>query len=308
MKIAIMGTGGVGGYFGARFAAAGGDVAFVARGAHLEAIRRDGLRVESKNGDLHVKPAKATDKPSEIGPVDLAILTVKLWDTDAAITAMAPLMGPGSAAVSFQNGVEAADKLAAAFGRERTLGGVSQIAAIIAAPGVIRHTGTLARLVIGELDGKESARIRALADLAKRANVDLVVSPDIRRAVWEKMVFLATFSGMTTLLRRPKGPIFGDPDTRAMFEQAATEAVAVARAQGAQLAADHVTKAMAFGDGLPAEMKSSMLGDLERGNRLELPWLSGAIARMGKAAGVPTPVHQFIYAALKLDAEGGRKA
>src|SRR5512145_1484270 len=223
MKIAIMGTGGVGGYFGARFAAAGADVAFVARGAHLEAIRRDGLKVESKNGDLHVKPAEATDRPADIGPVDLAILTVKLWDTDAAITAMAPLMGPGSAAVSFQNGVEAADKLAAAFGRERTLGGVSQIAAIIAAPGVIRHTGTLARLVIGELDGKESARIRALADLAKRANVDLVVSPDIRRAVWEKMVFLATFSGMTALLRRPKGAIFSDPDTRAMFEQAAAE-------------------------------------------------------------------------------------
>jgi len=306
MKIAIMGTGGVGGYFGARFASAGADVAFVARGAHLEAMRRDGLNIESRNGDLSLKPVKATDKPADIGPVDLAILTVKLWDTDAAIAAMAPLMGPNSAAVSFQNGVEAVDKLAAAFGRERTLGGVSQIAAIIAAPGVIRHTGAMARLVVGELDGKESARVKALADLAKRANVDLVVSPDIRRAVWEKMVFLATFSGMTSLLRRPKGPIFGDPDTRAMFEAAAAEAVAVARAQGAQLAPDHVAKAMAFGDALPPEMKSSMLGDLERGNKLELPWLSGAIARMGKAAGVPTPVHRFIYSALKLDAEGGR--
>ena len=307
MKIAVMGTGGVGGYFGARFAAAGADVAFVARGNHLAAMRQGGIKVESKNGDLHLKPVQATNKPGEIGPVDLAILTVKLWDTDAAIAAMRPLMGPNSAAVSFQNGVEAADKLAAAYGRPRVLGGVSHIAAVIGAPGVIRHTGTMARLTVGELDGKESPRLAALADLAKRGGIDLAVSSDIRRAIWEKMIFLATFSGMTALTRRSKGPIFADPDTRAMFERGIAEAVAVGRAQGVTLAADHGAKAMAFGDGLPAEMKSSMLGDLERGNKLELPWLSGAIARMGAAGGVPTPVHQFIYTALKLDAEGARK-
>jgi 2-dehydropantoate 2-reductase len=302
-----MGTGGVGGYFGARFAAAGADVAFIARGNHLAAMRRDGLKVESQNGDLHLKPVKATDRPAEIAPVDLAILAVKLWDTDAAIDAMRPLIGPNSAAVSFQNGVEAADKLAAAFGPARVLGGVGHIAAVIGAPGIIKHTGTMARLTIGELDGEESPRLKALAELAKRGGIDLAVSPDIRRAIWEKMIFLATFSGMTALTRRPKGPIFADPDTRAMFERAVAEAVAVARAEGVTLGPDHVEKAMAFGQGLPAEMKSSMLGDLERGNKLELPWLSGAIARMGAAGGVPTPVHQFIYTALKLDAEGGRK-
>ncbi len=305
MKIAIVGAGGVGGYFGARLAAAGQDVWFLARGRHLDAIRRCGLRVKSRLGDVHVNPAQATDDPAVIGPVDLVVVTVKLWDTEAAIAAAKKLAGADTAFVSFQNGVVAADQLAAAFGRERVLGGVSHISAVISGPGIILHTGTMARLTVGELDGRRTARVNAFVDACRKAGIDAHASDDIRRAIWEKFIFLASFSGVTTLTRLSKGPIFADADTRALFEAAIAEAVAVARANGVALADDVVATTMRFSEGLPDEMKSSMLADLERGNRLELPWLSGAVAQLGAAAGVPTPVHRVIFQALKPYA-GGR--
>ncbi|HEY0521867.1 MAG TPA: 2-dehydropantoate 2-reductase [Stellaceae bacterium] len=314
MRIAVFGTGGVGGYFGGRLAAAGNDVTFIARGAHLAAIRRDGLAVESANGAIRIAPAQATDDPAAIGPVDLVMLCVKLWDTEDTIAALPPLLGPDTAVVSFQNGIEAVPTLTARLSgtAARVLGGVAQIAAAIERPGVIRHTGTLARLIVGETGGggdrTEQPRAASIVAAIQAAGIDALLSPDIGKAIWEKFVFLASFSGMTALTRLPKGPITAEPATRAMLAAAIGEACAVAQAHGAALASDHAERAMALVDKLPAEMKSSMLVDLEQGRRLELPWLSGATVRLGEAAGVATPVHGAIAAALAPYAQGRPQA
>jgi 2-dehydropantoate 2-reductase len=304
MRIAIIGAGGVGGYFGARLAAAGEEVTFIARGAHLEAMRRDGLKVLSPNCDLHLQPVRATDAAASVGTVDLVMIAVKLWSTDEAIGTARALVGPETAVVSFQNGVEAVDKLCAAFGRARVLGGVANIAALIEAPGVVRHNGTMALLQFGELDGTRSARVEALLAACARAGVDAKVPADIRKAIWEKYVFLASLSAMTALTRLPLGPLRADPDTRALFRQLAEEVVAVGRVKGVALDDGTVEAMMQRLDALPPGMVASMLGDLQRGNRLELPWLSGGVDAMGRALGVPTPAHRFVHVALKLFANG----
>ncbi len=303
MRIAIMGSGGVGGYLGGRLAASGQDVTFIARGAHLEAIRAAGLRIESALGDARVQPAPASGEPASVGPVDLVIFAVKLYDTEAAAEACRPLVAEGTGVVTFQNGVDSVDVLARILGREHVVGGVAQIASVVGAPGVIRHTGTMARFVFGELDGQPSARVEALAAALKAAGVEHAVSDAIGRDIWAKMVFLATFAGLTAVMRLPIGPIRADPDTRALYQDGLAEALAVARARGIALPEDFVAATLARTDQLPAQMKSSMLEDLERGKRLELAWLSGAIVRMGREHGVPTPVHGFVTAALKLHAD-----
>lgn len=298
MRIAIIGVGGVGGYFGGRLAAAGEDVLFVARGAHLKALQTDGLSIESANGALKNLKVNATDDVSKHGPVDVVILGVKLWDTEAALEQARPLVGPQTAVVSFQNGVESIAQIRKAFGDAAALGGTCHIAAVIGRPGVIAHTGTMARLTFGEPDGDLSPRVEALAAACGKAGFDAVASPDIKRAIWEKFVFLSTLSGMTTLARRPIGALRQDAGSWAIFRQALEETCAVARASGAALPPDHGAKAQAFGETLPAEMKSSMLGDLERGARLELPWLSGKVVKLGQQLGVSTPVHATITAGL----------
>ena len=292
MKIAIMGAGGVGGYFGARLAAAGEDVWFIARGAHLDAMRRDGLQVLSANGDVLVKPCKATDRPAEVGTADLVIVAVKLWSTQAALEDAKPMVGPDTAVVSFQNGVVAVDQIAQVYGRGRTLGGVANIGAVIEKPGVIRHTGTMAGLTFGELDGTISPRVQALAEACARAGIQHKASDDITRAIWEKYVFLVAASAMTALTRLPLGPIREDADTRALTAQIMSEAAAVGRAKGVALDADLADKLIARMDTLPREMVASMLGDLERGNRLELPWLSGGVVGWAAPWGSPhRPTH-----------------
>lgn len=302
MRIAVMGVGGVGGYFGGRLAAAGGDVAFIARGNHLEALRRDGLRVISAKGDLLVHPVAATADPAEIGPVDLILFSVKLWDTETAAQALKPMIGPRTVVVTFQNGVDSVERISSVVGAEHVAGGVCHIAAAIAAPGIIRHTGTLARLTVGSLYPGQDANLAAFASLAERAGIEIHMVDDVKRAIWEKFIFLAPFSGVTTLARLPIGPIRSDPDTRGLFADAVAEAVAVARASGVPLPDDQLERIMGFTDGLPGEMKSSMLGDLERGARLELPWLSGAVVQRAGALGIAAPVHRVIFAALKLHA------
>jgi 2-dehydropantoate 2-reductase len=304
MRIAIMGSGGVGGYLGGRLAASGQDVTFIARGVHLEAIRASGLRIESALGDARVQPAQASDEPASVGPVDLVIFAVKLYDTEAAAAATRPLVGPTTGVVTFQNGVDSAEVLARVLGREHVIGGVAQIASVVGAPGVIRHTGTMARFAFGELDGGKSARSEALGAAFGAAGVEHAVSDAIGRDIWAKMVFLATFAGLTALIRLPIGPIRTDPETRTLYQAGLAEALAVARASRIALPEDFVAATLARTDQLPAQMKSSMLEDLERGKRLELAWLSGAIVRMGRELGVPTPVHGFITAALKLHADG----
>ena len=304
MKFAIMGSGGVGGYFGGRLAAAGFDVAFIARGAHLAAIRTAGLRIESPLGDALIHPARATDTPADVGPVDCLLFATKLWDTEAAAEACRPLVGPETAVISLQNGVDAAARLGAVLGRDHMMGGVSQIAAVIAAPGVIGHNSDFAKLVFGELDGRETPRAEALLAALADAGVDAELSGDVVEAIWLKFVFLVGLSALTSLTRQPIGAVREDPATRALLADVMAEAAAVARAEGVGLADDIVTGRLAFIDGLPAAMTSSMAGDLARGNRLELDWLSGAVVRIGTARGVETPANAFITTALKLNAQG----
>lgn len=304
MRIAIVGSGGVGGYFGARLAASGESVAFLARGRHLEAIRRDGLQVASQLGDALVRPAEATDDAAAIGPVDVAMVAVKLYDSEAAAQACRALLGPATAVVSVQNGVTAADTLAAAVGRARVFGGTAHIMAVIERPGMIAHTGTMAKLTFGEFGGGGSPRVSAFVAALRRAGADVVESPDIAVEIWKKFAFLAPFSGLTALTRATAGPIRADAGARGLFRLAVEEVAALARARGVALAENVVDSLMAFLDGLPAEMGSSMLHDLNAGKRLELPWLSGAVSRLGRESGVPTPTHDVIAAALGLHAEG----
>ena len=305
MKLCVFGAGAIGGLMAAKLAAKGdAEVTVIARGPHLDAIRDQGLRIASALGDLAVRPAQASADPASVGAVDLVIFAVKLYDTEAAAEACRPLVGQATGVVTFQNGVDSPEVLARVLGREQVIGGVAQIAAVVAAPGSIKHTGTMARFAFGELGGRRSARVEALAAAMRAAGVEHVVSEAIEREIWAKMVFLATFAGLTTLVRLPIGPIRADADTRALYRDGLAEALAVARAQGIELAEDFVAQTLARTDQLPAAMKSSMLEDLERGKRLELPWLSGAIVRMGAERGVPTPVHGFITTALKLRADG----
>jgi 2-dehydropantoate 2-reductase len=307
MRIAVMGAGGVGGYFGARLAQAGHDVAFVARGAHLAAMRERGLTVRSALGDVHLPSPVATDDPAALSPVDIVLFAVKLWDTEPAAQAIRPLIANGGVVVPFQNGVDSVERIGAIVGAERVMGGVAQIAATIAEPGVIGHTGTMARLRFGPVLAAQRPVAEALLAACNGAGIDAELVAEIRRALWEKFVFLAAFSGLTSVARQPIGVLRVDADMRNVLEAAMREAWAVGRAQGIALADDFVAQLMSFADGLPAEMKSSMLNDLVAGNRLEAPWLCGAVARMATAAGVPAPVHSTLYAALKPYCDGASR-
>jgi 2-dehydropantoate 2-reductase len=262
-------------------------------------MRSNGLQVRSQNGDVLIKPVHATDDPSSIGPVDVIVIAVKLWSTEQALRDARPLLGPKTAAVSFQNGVVAADAIARAYGKEHALGGVANIAAVIQSPGIIQHTGTMAFLTVGELDKSASPRAQAFIDACTRAGIQARLSEDIHKALWEKYAFLVAASAMTCLTRLPLGPVREDPDTRALTAQIMSEVVAVGKAKGIALDAELVDRLLQRLDGMPREMVASMLGDLERGNRLELPWLSGGVVDMGKALAIPTPANSFVYTALK---------
>ena len=305
MKIAVMAAGGVGGYFGARLAAAGYDVTFVARGPHLEAMRQGGLKVESALGDLRLSPVNATDDPGAIGPVDVVMFAVKLWDTEEAAAACKPLLGDGTAVISFLNGVESVDVLARVLGPEHAVDGTAHIASIIAEPGIIRHTGTLARLTFGEIDNRRTPRIEAFREACRKAGMESEIADNVQRAVWEKFVFLAALSGTTAVARKPLGVILADPDLRRAFRSVMEETAALARAKGVDLSDDVSERLMTFAESLPAEMKSSMLQDLENGRRLEAAWLSGAVSRMAReTAGLAAPVNDTLYAVLKPYAGG----
>lgn len=305
MKIAMMGSGGVGGFFGGRLADAGYDVSFVARGRHLEAMRRDGLTIESEaQGNIHIPRVRATDDPSSLGPVDLVILSVKLWDTEDAARAIAPIVGPNTGVLSLQNGVIKDDILRAAFGAERVMGGVGYVATHISKPGVIHQVGTMQRIVLGEYDGRRSERATFLHDALLKAGVKSELSDDVRRAIWEKYVFLVGLSGTTTATRTTLGPIRDNPRSRAFLLDMMREVVAVGRAMGVALAGDFADNRLAFADTLPADMTSSMHHDLERGNRLEVDWLSGGVVDMGAKAGVPAPANRAVQALLAVHAQG----
>jgi 2-dehydropantoate 2-reductase len=304
MRIAVMGAGGVGGYFGARLAQAGHPVSFIARGRHLEALRAQGLRIKSALGDAALK-VRAFQDPREAGQADVVLFAVKLWDTESAAEQLRPIAGSG-VVIPFQNGVESVDRIGAVLGKDKVMGGSAYIATRIAAPGLIEHTGTMARLRFGPLMPSQRSAAEDFLAICKKSGVNAELSEDIVLVNWEKFAFLVAMSGTTALARAPLGVVRGDPDLRWMFEQAMREAWTLARRRGIKLADDFVEKQMAFAETLPAEMRASMLHDLAAGNRLEAPWLCGAVVRMAQEHGLAAPVNRAIYAALKPYVDGSQ--
>jgi 2-dehydropantoate 2-reductase len=297
MKIAIFGSGGVGAYFGGRLAASGEDVSFLARGAHLTAMQQGGLHIESPNGNLDLPTVQAADRPQAIGPVDVVLFTVKLYDVESSAATLAPLIGPDTVIITLQNGVDAMDMVAKHAGANHVAGGAAYIVAVIDKPGHIRHT-TAQQLVFGERDGRRSDRLVAFEAACLRAGFQAKASTDIVSDLWTKFVRLATWSGMTAATRSTLGVLRETPETYAMMLAAIEEVIAVGRAKGVNLPGDIMESTIKLMQGFPHQSKSSQLEDLERGRRLELPWLSGAVVRIGKEIGVPTPIHEFINAIL----------
>lgn len=301
MRIAIVGAGAVGGYFGARLARAGQDVAVVARGAHLEAIRRDGLQVKSPAlGDVVARVAASAD-PRDIGPVDLVVFAVKTYDNPSALPLLAPLVGPDTAVLTLQNGIDSAGDVAAAVGEARVLGGTTYVATAVTAPGVITQTGTHRSIIFGEAFGERQAvspRVAAIADVMRPADIQVTAVPDARVPIWDKFVYLAPFAGFTGGARLPIGPIWQRPHVREMFYAAAREVAAIAAAEGVTISADRFETLAAYMDGIPPTTRSSLLIDLEAGKRIEVEALHGAALRRATARGIPTPVLATLYAVL----------
>ncbi|MFQ6370885.1 ketopantoate reductase family protein [Shewanella sp. YIC-542] len=298
MKITVIGAGGVGGYFGARLAAAGCDVTFVARGAHLQAMQQQGLQVNSPLGALYLPQVKAVDSVAKAADATLFIVAVKLWDTAGVAAQLQPVVSGDVGVLSLQNSVQKDDILREYLPAANVMGGVSYIAASIASPGVIHHGGSLQKLAFGEYDGHISPRAEKFRDACQQAGIEHELSDDITRLIWEKFVFLVGLSGNTSLFRTTIGPIRNDAEKRRLLLQTMEEVVAVARAKGIKLRDNFAEKLLAFTDTLPANMPSSMKTDLERGHRLELPWLSGAVVDMGRALGIATAANSRIVTEL----------
>ena len=304
LKIVIFGSGGVGGYFGARLAAAGNDVTFVARGAHFEAMRSNGLRVLSPLGDISLPEVEVVDSVDQIKRADFVFLTVKLWDTEQALPYLVPLAEGGAAIISFQNGVQKDEVLLKVLPKPSVMGGVSYISAAIQEPGVIRHFGPIQNLVFGEFDGSRSQRAVNLLSACESAHIGARISNEIEREIWEKFVFLVGLSATTATIRQPIGVIRSNAQTRGFLLDVMRETVIVGRSRGVALAADYADKRIEFCDTLPAEMTASMYQDLHRGNRLELPWLSGAVAELGEQMGIAVPRNRAVSDILALYVTG----
>jgi 2-dehydropantoate 2-reductase len=298
VRIAVFGPGGVGAYFGARLAEVGNEVAFVARGAHLEAIRAHGLRVDSVLGDMLVKPTAASASAADIGPVDAVLLGVKTWQVADVAPSLKPLLGRDTFVVPLQNGVETPDLLAASLGPEHVVGGVCGGFCFIVAPGHIRHIGGVTFIKFGELEHAKSARVERLRAEFAAAKVDVAVPEDIRVALWEKLMLVVPFGGVGAVARAPIGVIMKTPETRALIETGMREIAAVALAQGIRLAPDTIPRTLALLDGTTPTGTSSLQRDIAAGKRSELDAWTGAVVRLGAKLGVATPTHSFLYAAL----------
>jgi 2-dehydropantoate 2-reductase len=302
MRIAAMAAGAVGGYFGARLAADGHEVFFIARGAHRQAIENNGLTVKSVHGDLHLPKVNVTDDPATVGPVDVVLFAVKLWDTEKAAELTRPMVGPNSRVITVQNGVDAVERMAPILGPDRVAGGVAYIATVIEAPGVIEQTSQFCALRFGRTDKKPDAMLDAFAAAGKKAKCDLDVSTDIQAERWEKFIFLTAMAGVTASRRSAIGPVVAKPEGLAFFRALMEEARAVGKAEGVEISADYIESRMKFlASMVNPNMKASMAHDLERGNRLELDWLNGKVAALGRKHGIPTPASDEVVA--QLDAE-----
>jgi len=304
VRIAIMGSGGVGGYFGARLVQGGDDVHFIARGAHLAAMRERGLAIEGGPQPIHLPKVSVSDEAKTIGPVDVVMFCVKLWDTEIAARQLLPLMQSETAVISFQNGVQKDDMLRPIVGEKALVGGVAYVGTTIGRPGVIVQTGSVERVVFGEYDGRRSARVDAFHAACRRGGINAEISDDIRRAIWEKYVSLVAMSGATASMRQTIGPIRSNPLTRQFLLELAREVVAVGRAHGVALPEDYAEQRMPFFDAWPPEMAASMYHDLQQGKPLELRWLSGGVVDLGAAVGVPTPMNRAVRDILSLHADG----
>jgi len=298
MRIAIFGSGGVGGYFGGRLAQSGNDVTFIARGGHLRALRSTGLRVDSIKGDFTVSPVRATDDPAQVNNVDVVILGVKAWQIGEAAHAMVPMIGASTFVLPLQNGVEAFEQLAAALGKEHVLGGLCKIVSYVVEPGHIRHAGFEPFVAFGEWDNHLSDRVAVLRETFTQAGVEANVPADIEAAVWNKFLFIAGFSGVGAVTQSPAGVLRSLPQTRALMEQAMREIYEVAKARGIRLPDDSVNQALASLDSLPENAMSSMQRDIMAHRPSELESQNGAVARLGREAGIETPINSFLYASL----------
>jgi 2-dehydropantoate 2-reductase len=308
MRIAAMAAGAVGAYFGARMQAAGHEVFYIARGAHREAIEKNGLKIESVHGDLHLPKVNVTDDPAKVGPVDVVLFAVKLWDTEKAAEQARPLLGPDTRVVTLQNGVDSYERIAPIVGAERAIPGVTYVVTVIDRPGVIKQASQFQSIICGTHDGRADAPLAAFVAAAKAAKIDITQSNNIERDRWQKFIFLSATSGATAVTRSTMGPILADPDTRALFRNIMQETFTVGKAKGVALDDGFVDGAMLLADNnVPPSMKASMANDLDRGNRLELDWLAGEVCRLGRQLNVPTPVNETVYAALKLHRMGKAK-
>jgi len=309
MRIAVIGAGAVGGYYGAMLARAGNDVTLIARGAHLAAIRERGLTVRASRGEFKVHPG-ASDSPGEVGPVDLVLLAVKTYDNDTALPMLRPLTATGTAVLTLQNGVDSPAEAAAVIGGSHLLGGAAYIATAIAAPGVIEQTGTHHRIVFGEAfdaPAEVSSRAAMLRAVLQDAGIETEVVPDARVPLWEKCIYLAPFAGFTGASRLPIGPLWEHEETRNLFIRACGEVEAVARAEGVPVPPDIPARVRAYADALPPTTRSSLLIDLQAGKRLEVEALQGALVRRARGHGIAVPIMETLYATLR-DHTGGQRS
>ncbi len=298
MKILVMGTGGVGGYYGGLLAQQGNDVWFIARGAHLEAIRQKGLEIKSVHGDFTLSPANATDDPADVGPVDLILFCVKTYNTEEAARSMLPAVGPDTAVMSLQNGIDAAERLGNIVGAGHVIGGVTWLSSAVEAPGVIRQISQFRRIVFGELDGSRSERIQSIYEVLKNTGITVEISEDVQKVLWTKLVFITAVSSIGALTRLPMGDYRNIPETRELLTILMQEVESLGRAQGVNLDADVVQKWVEFVDSAAPTIKPSMQLDIESGHRTELESMIGVVGRKGRELGVPTPAADFVYASL----------
>jgi len=299
MRMAVMAAGAVGGYFGGRMAAAGHDVTFIARGAHRDAIRRDGLRIESALGDLHLKDLNVTDDPKQVGPVDVVLFAVKLWDTETAGEQTRPLVGSNTRVITLQNGVDSVERLAPILGDDVTIGGATYIVTTIAKPGVIRHTGARAEVRCGRLDRRPDAVLAGYVQQMKAANIEITLTDHMLLDIWKKFVLLSGTSGITASTRQPLGVVRDDEDMRAFFYRLMHETIGVGRAAGVEFPPDFAAELDRWVASFPPTMKASMANDLDAGRRLELDWLAGKVVALCRKYGIATPGHEAVYAILK---------
>jgi 2-dehydropantoate 2-reductase len=307
MKIAAMAAGAVGSYFGGRLQAAGHDVAYIARRANLEALKTNGLKIQSVHGDLHLPKVFATPDPKEVGPVDVILFAVKLWDTEIAAEMARPMVGPNTRVITLQNGVDSYERVSAVLGKDHVIPGTAYIAAVLGGPGVMLHTSKFAIMRCGRIDGSKDAKFDAFVEAAKAANIDIQPQDDMNRERWQKFIFLSSMAGVNCLTRMEIGKVLGEPHTRTFYKKLMEESFAVSQKLGVKVAPDWVEDRMVFSDNAPPGMKASMLHDLEAGNRLELDWLTGKVVELGKQTGVPTPAAEAVYAAVALHKMGTPK-